>query len=78
MTSWFVPGRLEVFGKHTDYAGGHSIVAAVDRGIRVTLDEGDLPDGGISAQTTALPDRVEVGAGAASTLPAGHWGHYVQ
>lgn len=78
MTSWFVPGRLEVFGKHTDYAGGHSIVAAVDRGIRVTLDEGDSPDGGISAQTTALPDRVEVGAGAASTLPAGHWGHYVQ
>ena len=31
----FVPGRLEVFGKHTDYAGGRSLVAAVPRGITV-------------------------------------------
>jgi galactokinase len=30
-----VPGRLEVFGKHTDYAGGRSLVAAVPRGITV-------------------------------------------
>lgn len=36
--SWraFVPGRIEVFGKHTDYAGGHSLVTAVPRGITVT------------------------------------------
>lgn len=32
---WFVPGRIEVLGKHTDYAGGRSLLAAVDRGIRV-------------------------------------------
>ena len=30
--AWWVPGRLELFGKHTDYAGGHSLVAAVPRG----------------------------------------------
>ena len=36
MTSgWFVPGRVEVFGKHTDYAGGRSLVCAVPRGITV-------------------------------------------
>lgn len=29
---FFVPGRIEVLGKHTDYAGGRSIVCAVDRG----------------------------------------------
>jgi galactokinase len=29
----FTPGRIEVFGKHTDYAGGQSLVAAVPRGI---------------------------------------------
>lgn len=29
----FVPGRLELFGKHTDYAGGRSIVGAIERGI---------------------------------------------
>ena len=28
----WVPGRIEVFGKHTDYAGGHSLVATVPRG----------------------------------------------
>jgi len=35
---WFVPGRLEVFGKHTDYAGGRTLVAAVPRGIAVDAD----------------------------------------
>ena len=24
--AWWVPGRLEVFGKHTDYAGGRTLV----------------------------------------------------
>lgn len=28
----WVPGRLELFGKHTDYAGGRTLVAAVPRG----------------------------------------------
>ena len=32
---WWVPGRLEVLGKHTDYAGGRSLVAAVPRGFLV-------------------------------------------
>jgi galactokinase len=34
-TRWFVPGRIEVFGKHTDYAGGRSLLCAVERGICV-------------------------------------------
>ena len=29
----FVPGRIEFLGKHTDYAGGRSLVCAVERGI---------------------------------------------
>lgn len=32
---FFVPGRIEVFGKHTDYAGGRSLVCAVPRGFSV-------------------------------------------
>ena len=31
-TTWFVPGRLEVLGKHTDYAGGRSVICALERG----------------------------------------------
>ena len=30
--AFFVPGRVEVLGKHTDYAGGRSMVAALERG----------------------------------------------
>lgn len=31
--AWFVPGRIEVLGKHTDYAGGRSLLAATGQGI---------------------------------------------
>ncbi len=33
---WFVPGRIEVLGKHTDYAGGRSLLCAVGRGICIS------------------------------------------
>jgi galactokinase len=32
---WFVPGRIEVLGKHTDYAGGKSLLCCVERGFAV-------------------------------------------
>lgn len=32
---WVVPGRIEIFGKHTDYAGGRSLLSAVPRGFVV-------------------------------------------
>jgi galactokinase len=34
--SFFVPGRVELVGKHTDYAGGRSLVCAVERGFCLT------------------------------------------
>jgi galactokinase len=30
--AFFVPGRIEVLGKHTDYAGGRSLLTATERG----------------------------------------------
>lgn len=30
---WIVPGRIEVLGKHVDYAGGRSLLCAAERGI---------------------------------------------
>jgi galactokinase len=32
---WFAPGRIEALGKHTDYAGGRSLLCAVERGFCV-------------------------------------------
>ena len=51
----FTPGRIEIFGKHTDYAGGHSLLAAVPRGIALVarprqdgrVRVGDILDGQI-------------------------------
>ena len=31
-TGFYVPGRIEVLGKHTDYAGGQTMVVAAERG----------------------------------------------
>ncbi|MFI5239192.1 MAG: galactokinase family protein [Gemmatimonadales bacterium] len=31
--SFWVPGRIEVLGKHTDYGGGRSLLCAVERGV---------------------------------------------
>lgn len=33
--AYFVPGRIEVLGKHTDYAGGRSLLAATEQGFAV-------------------------------------------
>ena len=55
---WFVPGRLEVFGKHTDYAGGRSLVAAVPRGITVRATAAD--DGLVVIEDAILTQRAEL------------------
>ena len=34
---WHVPGRVEILGKHTDYAGGRSLLAALDRGLVIGM-----------------------------------------
>lgn len=75
---WFVPGRIEVLGKHTDYAGGRSLLAAVDRG--VTVHAVAAPEGSSEfvATSDASPGEVRLRVGTESGLPAGHWGNYVQ
>ena len=74
MTGWFVPGRIEVLGKHTDYAGGAVLVCAVDRGVSVRSAHGPR---GVEA-TSAHGDPVWLEAGRDPGLPAGHWGRYLQ
>ena len=75
MTRWFVPGRIEVLGKHTDYAGGSTLVAAVDRGVTISVEPGDR---GLTASTDAAPGELSLKAGYDPKLPAGHWGRYAQ
>jgi galactokinase len=39
--AYFVPGRIEMLGKHTDYAGGDSLVCAVERGFCILASRTD-------------------------------------
>lgn len=73
MTAWFSPGRIEVLGKHTDYAGGESLLAALDRGVTATISEPRVA-GVSTAGSDASPGEVTLRAG---TLPEGHWGRYL-
>jgi galactokinase len=53
-----VPGRIEVLGKHTDYAGGRSLLAAVEQGFAV----------GTAPREDALVRLIDVGRGSEVTL----------
>jgi galactokinase len=73
--AWWVPGRLEVFGKHTDYAGGRTLICAVPRGFAVAA----------SARTDGLVQVTDANRGEGVTLsPSGAqqfeqgWRHYAE
>ena len=69
---WFVPGRIEVVGKHTDYAGGRSLVCAIDRGLCVV--ERPRTDDRMSIEDLNRRSKVMLDAG--ETEPALHWAVY--
>ena len=72
---FLVPGRLEVFGKHTDYAGGRSLVAAVPRGF--ALAAVSATDGAVDVIDAITRARVSCRIGEQlSKRPAG-WYRYV-
>ncbi|MGB6623812.1 MAG: galactokinase family protein [Candidatus Acidiferrales bacterium] len=71
----FVPGRLEFLGKHTDYAGGRSLICAIERGICiVAAPRSDaqirmLDVGRASTSNFALDAAIEPTAGNWSNFP---------
>lgn len=44
MVQIFVPGRIEVIGKHVDYAGGSSLTCAIDKGFRMVVAPYQQPE----------------------------------
>lgn len=76
---FWVPGRLEVLGKHTDYAGGRTLVAAVPRGFAVVA--GARGDGQIQVADAARDQSVTFGPAGERAEPGPHgvggWRHYV-
>ena len=76
-TAWRVPGRVEVLGKHTDYAGGSVLVGAIDRAITARARRVAGPPASLTA-TTDGGDPVTLRAGVDPGLEPGHWGRYLQ
>ncbi len=77
-TAWFVPGRIEVLGKHTDYAGGRSLLAAPDRGHTVRAQR--RADGIITVRSQDAEGEIRIDLDhpedRQDAVP-GHWGGYV-
>jgi galactokinase len=75
LTAWYVPGRVELLGKHTDYAGGRSLVLALERGFRMVARP--RRDGIVRLIPADHPDLQETfPLGTRPERPAGHWLHY--
>ena len=73
--AWWVPGRLEVFGKHTDYAGGRTLVCAVPRGFAVVASRRD--DGVIQVADAWRGEQMRIRA-LEPEPPQNGWRHYVE
>jgi len=72
--AWLVPGRIEVFGKHTDYAGGRSLLTAVPRGFALAAAPRD--DGRVVAHDARWQASVIINTGNDSQVFHG-WANYV-
>jgi galactokinase len=75
MRGGFVPGRIEILGKHVDYAGGRSIVCAVDRGIAFAATARDDPVVRVVDVVRGETREVPLEIGSSTNL--GDWGTYV-
>jgi galactokinase len=73
--SIWVPGRIELFGKHTDYAGGRSLLCAVERGfvVRAALRS----DRTVRAADVVREQHCETTLDPQASDDAPGWPHYV-
>jgi galactokinase len=70
----FVPGRIEVLGKHTDYAGGRSLLCNVERGFILVAAARD--DQCVRVLDVALGERADLALDPQLPPPALAWAGY--
>lgn len=72
--AFYVPGRIEVLGKHTDYAGGRTMVAAAERGFVSVA----APARGRTVRVIDVGrnEVAEFEIGPDLVPPVGHWSNY--
>jgi len=72
--AFFVPGRIEVLGKHTDYAGGRSLIATTEKGFCLAAHARSDNVLHITNTPTAENAKFKISADLAG-FP-GHWKNY--
>ena len=70
--AWYVPGRVEVLGKHTDYGGGRSLICAAERGFSVVA----APRRDIRLSITDIGRGVSLQLDPAAPRPDVSWATY--
>ncbi len=71
---FYVPGRIEVLGKHTDYAGGDSLVFAVEQGFCIAVAPRSDRHVRLCAASTGETIGCDLDADFVPTQ--GHWANY--
>lgn len=71
----FVPGRIEVLGKHTDYAGGRSLIAAAEQGFCLVAVARAEPS--VRAFALDLGEECEFALSGDLRPTVGHWSNYL-
>lgn len=70
----WVPGRIEVLGKHTDYAGGRSLLCATERGL--CLGVRDRPDRRLRVRDLRWREQAEGEISPSMEAAIGAWSNY--
>ena len=71
----YVPGRIEILGKHTDYAGGRSLLCAVERGFVTVV--APRADSRVRVMDVVRGETRELALDPELEVPRGDWGAYV-
>lgn len=75
MKEYIVPGRVELVGKHVDYAGGRSLTCAIEPAIRARAES--IPEPVLMVRNTERRDGVAVALSATARAHGPNWGTYV-
>ena len=73
-TAWWIPGRIEVLGKHTDYGGGRSLLCAVERGFHLVARPNS--DGMLRLLDAKSGARLDVPLKGDVAMQPGRWTNY--
>ena len=72
--AFVVPGRIEVLGKHTDYAGGRSLLCAAEQGF--CLVAAARRDRRVTIVNADTDERADLALSADLEAVLGHWSNY--